>query len=86
MGNSVVTEGGGGWVEVEEGIRRINGNGKIQQKLRNNFKMSFLIYNTFVLLQTIILMHYVKIYYLCNWLVLLMLLTLLFSWFTRETT
>ena len=73
-------------MKVEEGIRRINGNGKIQQKLRNNFKMSFLIYNTFVLLQTIILMHYVKIYYLCNWLVLLMLLTLLFSWFTRETT
>ena len=32
MGNSVVTAGGGGWVEVEEGIRRINGNGKIQLK------------------------------------------------------
>ena len=28
--NSVVIMGGGEWVEVEEGTRGINGNGKIQ--------------------------------------------------------
>ena len=33
MDNSVVIAGGGEWVEVEEGIRGINGNGKNTIKL-----------------------------------------------------
>ena len=34
MDNSVVIAGAGGWVEVEEGIKRVNGNGKKPIKMK----------------------------------------------------
>ena len=35
MDNSVVIVGGGGWVEVEEGMGGINGDGKNKREIKN---------------------------------------------------